>query len=68
MKVVINILQNNSAIKNCQILVTKIVCSMSDAASDSSSNLKTFHTAVEFSLKKLGKPELELMRDQSIMF
>ena len=33
-------------------------------ASDSSSELSTFHKAIEFSLKKLGKPKLELKRQQ----
>jgi len=33
-------------------------------ASDSSSGLNTFHKAIEFSLKKLGKPKLELKREQ----
>jgi len=33
-------------------------------ASDSSSGLSTFHKAIEFSLKKLGKPKLELKREQ----
>ena len=32
-------------------------------ASDSSSELSTFHKAIEFSLKKLGKPKLELKRE-----
>ena len=33
-------------------------------ASDSSSELSNFHNANEFSLKKLGKPKLELKREQ----
>ena len=33
-------------------------------ASDSSSELSTFHKAIEFSLKKLGKPKLKLKREQ----
>ena len=33
-------------------------------AADSSSELSTFHKAIEFSLKKLGKPKLELKREQ----
>ena len=33
-------------------------------ASDSSFELSTFHKAIEFSLKKLGKPKLELKRQQ----
>ena len=33
-------------------------------ASDSSSELSTFHKAIEFSLKKQGKPKLELKRQQ----
>ena len=33
-------------------------------ASDYSSDLETFHNAIKFSLKKLGKPERELKREQ----
>jgi len=33
-------------------------------AADSSSELGTFHKAMEFSLKKLGKPKLEMKREQ----
>ena len=33
-------------------------------ASDSSSELSTFHNSIGFSLKKLGKPKLELKREQ----
>lgn len=33
-------------------------------ASESSSDLETFHKAIKFSLEKLGKPERELKREQ----
>ena len=33
-------------------------------AADESDYLSTFHNAIEFSLKKLGKPKLELKREQ----
>jgi len=33
-------------------------------AADSSSELGTFHKAIEFSLKKLGKAKLEMKREQ----